>query len=66
VRLKNLSSKFWKAMHMLVYVAYASIIRHVATGPLQYEKHRINWIILIGGFYDSSDTTHNGELEREG
>jgi len=66
VRLKNLSPKFWKAMHTLVHVASASIIRHVAPGPLQYETHRINWIILIGGFYDSSYTTHNGELEREG
>ncbi len=48
--LKNLSPKFWKAMHMLVYVAYGLIILHVATGALQYETHLIYWIILIAGF----------------
>ena len=48
--MKNLSPKFWKAMHMLVYVAYALIVLHVATGPLQYETHLIYWIILVAGF----------------
>jgi len=48
--LKNLSPKFWKAMHMLVYVAYALIVLHVATGALQYETHPMYWIILISGF----------------
>lgn len=48
--LKNLSPKFWKAMHMLVYVAYALIVLHVATGALQYETHPIYWFFLITGF----------------
>jgi nitrite reductase/ring-hydroxylating ferredoxin subunit/DMSO/TMAO reductase YedYZ heme-binding membrane subunit len=48
--LKNLRPKFWKTMHMLVYVAYGLIILHVATGALQYETHPHYWILLITGF----------------
>jgi nitrite reductase/ring-hydroxylating ferredoxin subunit/DMSO/TMAO reductase YedYZ heme-binding membrane subunit len=29
-----LTARVWKALHMLVYVAYASIVLHVALGPL--------------------------------
>ena len=48
--LKNLSPKVWKMLHMLVYVAYALIIMHVATGTLQYETHPVFWILLSLGF----------------
>lgn len=48
--LKNLSPKIWKALHMSVYVAYALLIAHVATGALQYENHPVYWAILILGF----------------
>ena len=48
--MKNLSPSFWKAMHMLVYVAYGLIILHIATGALQYETNILYWIMLIGGF----------------
>ncbi|MFK7970621.1 MAG: Rieske 2Fe-2S domain-containing protein [Bacteroidia bacterium] len=48
--LKNLSPRFWKNMHMLVYVAYALIFMHVATGALQYETNPIYWVMLVGGF----------------
>lgn len=48
--LKNLSPRIWKALHMSVYVAYALIILHVATGTLQYESNPFYWVLLIGGF----------------
>ncbi|MDX1477718.1 MAG: ferric reductase-like transmembrane domain-containing protein [Saprospiraceae bacterium] len=35
--LHNLSPYFWKSLHMMVYVAYAALIGHVALGVLQYE-----------------------------
>ncbi|MEM7586763.1 MAG: Rieske 2Fe-2S domain-containing protein [Acidobacteriota bacterium] len=35
--LANLSAPVWKALHMLVYVAYALIVAHVALGVLQAE-----------------------------
>ena len=48
--LKNLSPKIWKALHMLVYVAYALIILHVALGILQFENKSIYWVLLILSF----------------
>lgn len=33
--LANLSPRVWKSLHMLVYVAYALIVMHVALGALQ-------------------------------
>ena len=35
--LKNLTAPVWKTLHMLVYVAYALLIGHVALGVLQAE-----------------------------
>ena len=35
--LENLSPRMWKALHMMVYVAYALIVLHVALGVLQQE-----------------------------
>ena len=48
--MKNLSPTFWKSMHMLVYVAYAFVVLHVATGALQYETSPIYWVLLVVGF----------------
>ncbi|MBO6792503.1 MAG: ferric reductase-like transmembrane domain-containing protein [Balneolaceae bacterium] len=48
--LKNLSPKIWKTLHISVYLAYALLIAHVATGALQYENHPAYWAILILGF----------------
>ncbi len=48
--LKNLSPRIWKGLHMMVYLAYALIVLHVATGALQYESHPLNWLLLISGF----------------
>lgn len=49
--LKNLSPKVWKGLHFGVYLAYAMIVLHVATGTLQYETKPHYWIILVGGFF---------------
>lgn len=35
--LHNLSPRFWKTLHMMVYVAYSLIIFHVMLGVMQYE-----------------------------
>ena len=48
--LKNLSPKIWKALHMMVYVAYGLIVLHVALGILQYENKPAYWALLIAGF----------------
>lgn len=37
--LRNLTAPVWKALHMLVYVAYAALIAHVTLGVLQAETH---------------------------
>ncbi len=37
--LKNLSPQFWKAMHMLVYLAYGLIVMHVLLGVVQLESN---------------------------
>jgi nitrite reductase/ring-hydroxylating ferredoxin subunit/DMSO/TMAO reductase YedYZ heme-binding membrane subunit len=36
--LRILGASFWKSLHILVYVAYGSLIVHVAYGALQYEQ----------------------------
>jgi nitrite reductase/ring-hydroxylating ferredoxin subunit/DMSO/TMAO reductase YedYZ heme-binding membrane subunit len=37
--LKNLGPRFWKTMHMGVYVAYALVLAHVVLGALADEKN---------------------------
>ena len=39
--LANLTAPVWKSLHMLVYVAYALIVLHVALGVLQAERHPV-------------------------
>ena len=48
--LKNLGVKTWKALHMMVYVAYGALILHIALGALQNETSPILFGILILGF----------------
>ena len=48
--LKNLSARVWKAMHMLVYVAYGLLMLHIALGILQYEDKPVYWFLLMLGF----------------
>ncbi|MFI4860653.1 MAG: ferric reductase-like transmembrane domain-containing protein [Phycisphaerales bacterium JB063] len=45
--LKNLSPRWWKAMHMGVYVAYALLVLHVALGAIQGERS-LAYPVLIG------------------
>jgi nitrite reductase/ring-hydroxylating ferredoxin subunit/DMSO/TMAO reductase YedYZ heme-binding membrane subunit len=45
--LANLTAPVWKALHMLVYVAYALLVLHVAGGILQSEIHPF-YIISTG------------------
>ena len=48
--LVNLTAPVWKALHMLVYVAWAAIVLHVALGVLQAETSP--WLagLLAAGF----------------
>lgn len=48
--LNNLSAPVWKALHMLVYPAYALIVLHVALGALLTEKAPIYPPLVIGAF----------------
>jgi sulfoxide reductase heme-binding subunit YedZ len=45
--LKNLGAGVWKALHMLVYVAYVLLIMHVALGALQSEVSTV-YVVLTG------------------
>lgn len=47
--LANLTPPVWKTLHMSVYVAYALLIGHIATGVLQSETHPIYPLILAAG-----------------
>jgi nitrite reductase/ring-hydroxylating ferredoxin subunit/DMSO/TMAO reductase YedYZ heme-binding membrane subunit len=46
--LKNLSPGVWKALHMLVYVAYGLLVMHVTLGALQSEGNPA-YPVLVGG-----------------
>ncbi len=48
--LKNLGPKVWKALHMMVYVAYALIILHVVLGALQNETSLVLFGVVLTGF----------------
>ncbi len=48
--LANLSAPVWKALHMLVYVAYLLLVLHVALGILQSERNLVLIGLLVGGF----------------
>ena len=47
--LKNLSAAAWKRLHMLVYVAYALLVGHVALGTLQSDRSVIAPILMFVG-----------------
>src|SRR5207237_4885145 len=48
--LRNLTPPIWKALHMLVYVAYALLIGHVTLGLLQSETSPVMAIATGAGF----------------
>lgn len=47
--LKNLGPRVWKALHMLVYPAYLSLVLHVALGAVRSEASpALGWLVLGG------------------
>jgi DMSO/TMAO reductase YedYZ heme-binding membrane subunit len=48
--LNNLSAPVWKALHMLVYVAYGLIVLHVALGALLTEKSSLYPLLVMTAF----------------
>jgi nitrite reductase/ring-hydroxylating ferredoxin subunit/DMSO/TMAO reductase YedYZ heme-binding membrane subunit len=49
--LSVLSPPVWKSLHMLVYVAYALLVGHVALGALQAETGWLGPVTLAGGAF---------------
>jgi DMSO/TMAO reductase YedYZ heme-binding membrane subunit len=47
--LKNLGPSLWKALHMMVYVAYALIVMHVVLGALQSEMDPVYVVLMATG-----------------
>jgi methionine sulfoxide reductase heme-binding subunit len=47
--LRNLSAPTWKRLHMMVYIAYALLVAHVALGALQSETSPMLTVALIIG-----------------
>ena len=47
--LKNLSSRAWKWLHILVYVAWAALILHVALGAMQSETSAAYPVMVLVG-----------------
>jgi DMSO/TMAO reductase YedYZ heme-binding membrane subunit/nitrite reductase/ring-hydroxylating ferredoxin subunit len=47
--LRNLTAPTWKRLHMLVYLAYALLVTHVALGALQSEHSPIYVVVLTAG-----------------
>ncbi len=47
--LANLSAPIWKALHMLVYVAYALLVLHVSFGVLQSELNPLYLVTMASG-----------------
>jgi nitrite reductase/ring-hydroxylating ferredoxin subunit/DMSO/TMAO reductase YedYZ heme-binding membrane subunit len=45
-----LTPRAWKAVHMLLYVAYGLVVLHVALGIMQYERTSLIPLMLYGGF----------------
>ncbi len=42
--LKNLSPRTWKALHMMVYVAYGLLVFHVLLGAIELDRDGIFWM----------------------
>ena len=46
---KNLGPSVWKGLHMLVYLAYALLVMHVALGALQGDTRPVYPVLLGAG-----------------
>ena len=77
--LTNLTAPTWKALHMLVYVAYAAVVLHVALGTLQAETSPVMsglvgvgvvWVLglhtVVGWRERGLDRPHAGSPSTEG
>ena len=62
--LANLTAPVWKSLHMLVYVAYALLVLHVALGVLQAERQAVLAAMLGAGVLTLA-TLHVGAARRE-
>jgi len=62
--LSTLSPRIWKSLHMMVYVAYALVIMHVALGVLQLERDpTLLFVLLFGLAWVSGLHLYAGWLE---
>ena len=68
--LKNLGPRTWKTLHMLVYVAYALLVAHVALGAMQAERSLAYpvllgvGVVLVGGAHLFAGWRELGRAER--
>ncbi|MDA0712032.1 MAG: ferric reductase-like transmembrane domain-containing protein [bacterium] len=61
----NLTPPVWKALHMLVYVAYALVVVHVSLGVLQSETHPVlAGVMAAGGLWVSGLHVWAGQKEK--
>lgn len=64
--LAQLTPPVWKALHMLVYVAYALVLAHVALGVLAAESSTVLFAVLgvgvlvVGGLHVAAAARENG------
>jgi len=59
-----LTPRVWKALHMLLYVAYGVLVMHVALGVMQ-EDQRIHIPLLLGGSFALVTGLHLAAAWRE-
>jgi len=59
-----LTPRIWKALHMLLYVAYGVLVMHVALGVMQ-EDQRIHIPLLLGGSFALVTALHIAAAWRE-
>jgi nitrite reductase/ring-hydroxylating ferredoxin subunit/DMSO/TMAO reductase YedYZ heme-binding membrane subunit len=46
---RTLGARFWKCLHMLVYVAYGILVMHVALGAMQTRRGAALPLLVLGG-----------------
>ena len=59
-----LTPRIWKALHMLLYLAYGVLVMHVALGVMQ-EDQRVHIPILLGGSFVLVALLHIAAAGRE-
>ena len=63
--LANLTAPVWKALHMLVYIAYGLVLLHVALGSLQAPERPPALAVLLGIGFACIASLHLGAGWRE-